>query len=389
MKSETKIIFTGDIGFDKYMQDRCKYDNLLAPKVIEFLTSGDHLTVNVEGPLSDCTRRKMDNAAAAGLMHSMNPEVSSFLEKIGADIWNLCNNHIMDAGPDGLRDTLEEAASHNAVTLGVGMNIKEAVKPVILNEAGGIGIIGVGYQRACRRADDDTPGCFSWSDMDRIKKGIAAIKQNCRWCIVVAHGGEEFTALPSPYTRQRYLDYLEMGADIVIGHHPHVPMNYEKVGEKTIFYSLGNFIFDTDYQRSQFNTEKGLLVGIRFTENAYSFEPFGIEIDRSGERIVEAALPDIFTEVNAEEYNLLSPLAARMFISNTKRQLRYMKPDKFLNATDEEFVENFYEPLRSGRVPGECLDFQIVYPLSLEADNGKWQESKLEKVKQFMLEQID
>lgn len=389
MKKETRIIFTGDIGFDKYMEDRWKDENLLSDEVRKFLNSGDHLAVNVEGPLSDCSKRKMDNAAAAGLMHSMNPEVSLFLEDLGADIWNLCNNHIMDAGPEGLRDTLNEAASHKAFTLGVGMNIAEAIKPVILEEAGGIGMIGVGYQRACRKADENTPGCFSWSDMDLIKKSIEDIKSKCRWCIVVAHGGEEFTALPSPYTRERYLSYLDMGADIVIGHHPHVPMNYEKVGEKTIFYSLGNFIFDTDYQRSQFNTEKGLFVGIEFTENSYSFEPFGILIERISERIIEAEIPDIFADVNEEEYELLKPLAAKMFIENTKRQLKYMKPDKFANATDEEFIENFYEPLRSGRVPGECLDMQIIYPLSLEADNGKWRESKLEKVKGFITEQID
>ena len=176
---ETTITFTGDIGFDKYMQDRWKDDNLLAPKVLEFLTSGDHLTVNVEGPLSDCTRRKMDNAAAAGLMHSMNPEVSSFLEKIGADIWNLCNNHIMDAKAKGMEDTLKEAQMAGVKTLGAGMNIEEAVRPLIFDEAGGIGLFGVGYQRACRKAFDDKAGCFSWSDLELIEKRIKQIKEKC------------------------------------------------------------------------------------------------------------------------------------------------------------------------------------------------------------------
>ena len=45
-----------------------------------------------------------------------------------------------------------------------------------------------------------------------------------------SHGGEEFTAIPSPYTRERYHAYLEMGRDLVVCHHPHVPMNYETVG---------------------------------------------------------------------------------------------------------------------------------------------------------------
>ena len=205
---------------------------------------------------------------------------------------------------------------------------------------------------------------------------------------MVAHGGEEFTALPSPYTRDRYHEYLKMGADMVISHHPHVPMNYETVGDKVIFYSLGNFIFDTDYQRSQYNTESGLFIKLKLTEESYSWEPYGIMIDREKEQIVNSELPMIFEDVNEEEYRLLKPLAAKMFIENTKKQLKYLYPDKFRNATEQDYIDNFYEPLRSGRVPGEVLDMQIMYPLSLKAEEKEWEKSSLGKVKQFMLKQL-
>ena len=204
----------------------------------------------------------------------------------------------------------------------------------------------------------------------------------------VAHAGEEFTALPSPYTRQRYIDYLNLGADMVIAHHPHVPMNFEIVDGKPIFYSLGNFIFDTDYQRSQFNTQYGIFLKIKFTKDNFEFVPFGIEIDRVNERIIKGDIPKIFVDVQKDEYDKLIPLASKMFIENTKRQLKYLSPKDFENATEEAFVKIFYEPLRSGRVPGECLDMQIIYPLSLKADEGKWKDSKLENVKEFILEQL-
>lgn len=386
--NKTSIVFTGDIGFDKYMDKRWENEDLISDEVLSFLRSGNHLVVNVEGPLSKQEKIIKANGVAA-LTHSMDPDVVNFLDRIGADVWNICNNHIMDVGPKGMEDTLREAKKAGVKTLGAGMNIDEAKAPVYINEAGGIGMIGAGYQRACRKADENTPGCLSLSDLDTIREQINLIKKTCRWCIVVAHGGEEFTALPSPYTRDRYIDFLNMGADIVVSHHPHVPMNYETFPDgKIIFYSLGNFVFDTDYQRSQFNTEKGLFVKLNFTEDGFNFEPFGIKIDRDEERIVSSKLPDIFTDVPADEYEKLKSLAAKMFIENTKRQLKYLKPDIFNNATDEDFYNNFYEPLRSGRVPGEVLDFQIIYPLSLEADKGEWKESKLEKVKEFMLEQI-
>ena len=387
MQDKTSIVWTGDIGFDHYMENRWEDANFLDPEVYAFLTNTDHLVVNVEGALS-CGDKKMQANSVAALMHSMDPKVSEFLKYINADIWNIANNHIMDAGPDGMRDTLALAGKLGVMTIGAGMNIDEASTPVILDEAGGIGMFGVGYQRGCKKADEITPGSFSWSDMERIEATIKSIKEKCRWCIVVAHGGEEFTSLPSPYTRERYLRYLEMGADIVVSHHPHVPMNYEKVGDKIIFYSLGNFVFDTDYQRAQFNTEKGIFVKLNFTKTSFDFEAFGIRIDRNTERIVKGELPLIFEDVNEHEYELLEPLSAKAFVEATKKQQIFLNPAKYTNATDEEWRENFMAERRSGRVIGEALDFQIICPIAEKAKAGKWQESRLENVKEYILRQL-
>jgi poly-gamma-glutamate synthesis protein (capsule biosynthesis protein) len=200
----------------------------------------------------------------------------------------------MDAGRDGVIRTKRIARDMGCRTIGAGLNVKEASEPIYLEEAGGIGMFGVAYMAECIPATETEPGIFRWDDMDGIKRRIDEIKAKCRWCVVVSHGGEEFTALPSPYTRERYLQYLDMGADLVVCHHPHVPMNYELVGEKAIFYSLGNFIFDTPYQRSQYHTEEGVVLKLCFTPENYSFEACGIRILRGEERVVKGELPVIF-----------------------------------------------------------------------------------------------
>lgn len=387
MKKETSLVFTGDIGFDRYMLGQWNDDELLSKDVIDFLHSADHVIANVEGPVAEAETNTVKDGAQQ-LLHTIDPAAVKVLKNMHADIWNICNNHIMDAGPFGIESTLKIAKANGVQTIGAGMNIDEARKPVVIDEAGGIGMFGVGYQRACRKADTDKPGCFSWSDLDEIEKLIKDIKSKCRWCVVVAHAGEEFTPLPSPYTRERFHKFLEMGADIVINHHPHVPMNYETVGDKIIFYSLGNFIFDTDYQRSQFNTELGLLVKINFTEDNFTYEPMGLRIDRETEHVVKSDLPRIFVDVQDDEYKLLAPLSAKVLVAATKRQMSYLNPQRFKNATEEEWSEHFAEPLRTGRVPGETLDFYIICPLAEEAEKGEWKKSKLEKVKEYMLEQI-
>ena len=386
MKDLTSLVFTGDIGFDKYMDGKWDDDELISKEVLEFLHGGNHVIANVEGALIDGAGLG-DTTGVGQLLHSMNPKAVKVLDRMKADIWNICNNHIMDAGEAGVAETLRLAELHKTKTIGAGRNIEEAAKPLILEEAGGIGLISVGYRRGCKPADVDKAGCFMWHETEMIAKKIKEVKNKCRWCVMVVHGGEEFTSLPSPYTRERYLKYLEMGADIVVSHHPHVPMNYEKVGEKVIFYSLGNFIFDTDYQRAQFNTELGLLVKLNFTKDNYTWEAFGLRIDRETEHIVKEKLPRIFENVEEEEYKLLAPLAAKMLVAAYKRQQIYFKPE-YKYADEEKWKENFFNPKRSGRVEGEGLDFQIMYPLAQKAAEGEWKKSKLAAVKEYILEQM-
>lgn len=385
----TTLIFTGDIGFDRYMDGQWNDPELLSQDILDFFNTADHVIANVEGPLVDQETNKTTEGVVQ-LMHTMNPAATKVLKDIHADIWNICNNHIMDAGEMGVECTLKEAERFGAKTIGAGMNLSQAAKPLILDEAGGIGMFGVGYQRGCKPAGEEKAGCLNWSDMETIRQVISDIKKTCRWCIIVSHGGEEFTSLPTPYTRDRYLKYLEMGADIIVCHHPHVPMNYEIIdgGAKAIFYSLGNFIFDTDYQRAQFNTELGLLLKLCITEKSFSFEPFGLKILRGPEHIVKGEIPRIFTEVNEEEYNLLAPLSAKAFVAATKRQQIYLNKAEYENASEEKWAEHFANPKRSGRVPGEGLDFFIVCPLAQKAEEGAWKNSKLEAVKQYILEQM-
>lgn len=387
MKEKTALAFTGDIGFDHYMDRKWEDAQLIAPELTEFLRSADHVIANVEGPLAGKDAKRV-HCAEERLMHTIDPAAIGVLDHIGADIWNLVNNHMMDAGQEGLAATLFEAKKAGVRTIGAGMNLTEAMQPVFLEEAGGIGLFGVGYRRGCKPASEDQGGCFLWNEMERIRETIEEIKKTCRWCVMVVHGGEEFTVLPSPYTRERYLAYLDMGADLIVCHHPHVPMNYERVGKKAIFYSLGNFIFDTPYQRAQFHTEEGILLKLLLTENDWSFEAKGIRIDRETERVLAGDLPLIFIDVPEDEYKLLSPLAAKMFLAAMRRQQIFLYPEQYADADESKWQENFMNPKRSGRVIGEGLDFYILCPLAKEAEKGEWRKSTLEDVKRYLLEQM-
>lgn len=376
------LVFTGDIGFDRYMAGRWTAPDLFSQPLLDFFHSADHVVANVEGAMIDAK----DDGSRGVFFHSMNPAATCVLEKIHADIWNISNNHIMDAGKAGLLSTRRIAASMNCRTIGAGINEDEASEPVYLEEAGGIGMFGVAYMMECIPATDTEPGVFRWDDLEQIARRIAEIKRRCRWCVIVAHGGEEFADLPIPYTRSRYMKYLELGADVVVAHHPHVPENYETFDNgKAIFYSLGNFIFDTDYQRVHPYTDQGVLLKLVFTKDQLRFEAMGTRIVRGEERIEEAALPGIFTDVREEEYDRLSPLAAAALVYEERKKMIYLEPDRFTHASEEVWNGYFFSEETDGFDKGKHMDFSIIVPLGEKAADGAWKNSPLEAVKAYIL----
>ena len=251
-------------------------------------------------------------------------------------------------------------------------------------------MFGVAYLSECIPATSTEPGIFRWNDMERIAARIAEIKSRCRWCIVVSHGGEEFASLPNPYTRDRYLKFLDLGADIVVAHHPHVPENYELLENgKAIFYSLGNFIFDTNYQRAHPYTDSGLLLKLVLSEDNFDFDAIGVRIDRKEEKVVEAPLPDIFTNVPAEEYALLSPLSTKAFVVENQRTMIYLEPEKYQNAAEDVWDSYFFSEDTDGFYKDEHMDFNVLVPFAETAEEGTWKRSKLEKVRDYIQAQFD
>ena len=386
--AKVSIVFTGDIGFDRYMEGKWEDDALLSDEVLDFFSGADQTVANVEAAVMDA----VNDGSRGAYFHTMNPKAIKVLNKIGADIWSIGNNHITDAGRDGVVSTKAFAEQNGVRTIGAGLDELDASEPVYIDEAGGIGLICTSYTAGNTReraATKSSEGVFRWDDYDLIAKRIGEIKSKCRWCVVVCHGGEEFTCLPSPYTRKRYTKYLELGADVVVSHHPHVPENYELFDNgKAIYYSLGNFIFDTDYQRVHAYTDVGVLLKLVFTEEKLSFDAIGIKIDREDGRIKTIELPDIFENICADEYERLLPLEAKAFFEEEKRRMAYLVKDEFANASEEKWNKYFFADKPYEYFKDEHMDFDALVPYLEKYESGEWKSSHLTKVKEYILKLI-
>ena len=366
-----RIIFTGDTAFSKYFKEGWKGEGCLSQPVIDFLGTADHVVTNIECPVTDAGVELLSKK----LVHVSEPGAASYLSRLGIKYWSLSNNHIMDCGEQGLSDTIRHAKENGCIAFGAGADLSEACKPVILGDEVKVGFFSVTEPMKYLIAGEHTAGALTWDKKEEIRNIISRLKKECDWIVALAHGGDEFCNLPMPYIREQYKALLTMGADLVIAHHPHVVQNYEHFGEKVIYYSLGNFIFDTDNQRCYSHTEKGMLIRIDFYKDSYSTEHFGTEINRQTSTVEESDIPVIFTEIDERNYRLLWPLEARRLLPLDYRKRRFIKNDQnsplFIILLKEMYIlrKKRKRILHKGRI------------LSLR--NG-WKQSDLKDVAQYI-----
>lgn len=133
-------------------------------------------------------------------------------------------------------------------TLGVGRNFSEAYKPLIKKING----LKFGFINACEAQfgvldyySGESQAGYAWINHPKIDQQIIELKKKCDFVIVLSHAGLEHYNIPQKEWRHRYQHFCNLGADVVVGSHPHVPQGYEKYNESYIFYSLGNFYFDS------------------------------------------------------------------------------------------------------------------------------------------------
>ena len=219
------------------------------------IEAADLSLVNVEAPV----RAGADPAPKSGPTLESSPALPAFLAGTGFDAATLANNHVMDYGATGLAATLDACRDADLATCGAGDDHEAALAPLERTVDGtDVAVINV-CEREFGIAGADASGA-AWlnhpSVDDRIRDAAAANDA----VVVVAHGGVEGVPFSPPGRRARFREFVDLGADAVIGHHPHVPQGWETYDGSPIVYSLGNFLFEM----SNPSTRWGLAVELGF-----------------------------------------------------------------------------------------------------------------------------
>lgn len=235
------------------------------------ILSADYSICNFEAPVSGFGKHQ----PKSGPHHSQRAKTISGLKEQGFNLLLLANNHIMDFGPEGLSATLDAAQKVRLDTIGAGLDDEQAYAPLIRE----INRLKIGMINACEAQfgvidhfDRKQQAGYAWINHPQIDKTVLRLKKECDFVIVFSHAGLEHYSIPQKEWRERYKHLCELGADVIVGSHPHVPQGYEIYKKSLIFYSLGNFYFDSTKYKDKEDPSFSLL--LKFSQcQTPDFEP--------------------------------------------------------------------------------------------------------------------
>lgn len=239
------MFFTGDV-----MLQYCKgiyadkgINGLITEYIQQEMVSADMTVINNEFPFSTRGEKAPDKQYT----FRVEPSYVNALLDMGVDVASLANNHALDFGPDALLDTFTTLDEAKIPYVGAGAT-KERAEEAIFVEAGGR---KVGVLSASRvipvvewNIENCQPGLFCTYDSTRLVQRIKEIESQCDYVVVFVHWGLEKKTYPEEYQRNLAKQYIDAGADLVVGNHSHVPQGIEYYNGVPIVYCLGNYIFN-------------------------------------------------------------------------------------------------------------------------------------------------
>jgi poly-gamma-glutamate synthesis protein (capsule biosynthesis protein) len=258
---EVSMVFVGDIMLsrDVARKMKSKGENYPFLETFNYLKGADLVFGNLETSITEGREIQTNE-----MVFRADPGVEKVLKEANFQVLSLANNHTPNFFKKGLLDTFRYLDEAQIQYVGAGENEERAYSPVYL-EKNGINFAFLAYNDSdvvpnSYRAGIDQVGT-AFMDLKRLKEGVEEAQKNAEIVIVSMHSGKEYVLEPNDSQKEFAHAAIDYGADLVIGHHPHVVQIAEKYKGKYIFYSLGNFVFDQMWSEE---TKEGLMVKVYF-----------------------------------------------------------------------------------------------------------------------------
>jgi len=284
-KQEISIIFAGDMMFDRHIREKAVskgYDFILEDFKVLF-NSADLVVANLEGPVTNFASKSVGSAVGStnNYFFTFDPQILKTLKKYNIKIVNLGNNHINNFRSEGIKQTYQYLEKENINyfgDIGYFANIESNENNqnndrFYLWKLESFTIAFVSFNQ------------FVSNAMQHTIDDLQIVKQQADFIIVYPHWGNEYQLIAGAPISTWAHKFIDLGADLVIGAHPHVVQQKQEYKGKTIYYSLGNFVFDQYFSNE---VRKGLLVKVTLDLDTkeYIIEEFVTQLDKSGKTLL-------------------------------------------------------------------------------------------------------
>jgi len=279
------LLFGGDLMFDRNIRQVAQEDGyaFILDGLTDYLDSFDLVIANLEGPITDQDSQSLgsETASTANFIFTFEPQVTDLFTTNNITLLNLGNNHILNFGEEGLQQTTNYLDQSNLLYFGdTGTDL---VSPFLIQHFPGLDLAFINYNQ------------FTDQGIQPTLNLISQLRSQVDLIIIYTHWGEEYQDEPSDVITDQAYQFIDQGADLIIGSHPHVVQTHEMYQGKNIYYSLGNFVFDQYFSTA---TQQGLLIELTIqkgTEGEINLSTKEVFIDllSTGQTVLSRAVQEL------------------------------------------------------------------------------------------------
>jgi poly-gamma-glutamate capsule biosynthesis protein CapA/YwtB (metallophosphatase superfamily) len=368
-----ELVFLGDIMFgwrigEKILKSGSSYPfmNMSKPFSTEGIVIGNLETVVSDASLKAIRLKNDKIISPVACLESLN--------EAGIFCVSVANNHINDYGREGLVDTLKNLKAHSIAYVGAGESRSEAEQIMSIRKREfSLGVIARTF--TCESANasfSDTDPQAAELIRDRLMEQVKAEKAKHDLLTIVLHTGFEYCPYPDYQDVEFFRKLVDQGADIVIGHHPHIIQGVERYKQGLIAYSLGNFLFDNSDEEIP-ETSTGFMLHVQITKqnNKCSIESHSISptyISENGQ--VHLAKDELKDKILQKVQDLSDPLKLDIY--------SYRKHSDSVNA-------DIIIAVRKKEIIRKLKNFELLY-LVKKVKNIKWMHIRMifNRLKKFL-----
>lgn len=318
------LIFGGDVTLTNAYTDKVGRNQHWSFSQLEEFRQADISMVNLEAPFTSAAQ------PLPGKKFNFKAPIENVqaLQTGGIDIVNLANNHAMDYQRAGLLETTQVLKKAGIQSVGAGEDIKAARRPVVM-EVKGKKIAYLGYYDADLHAATENGAGTNPRHNDRVAADIKALRGQVDWIVVNYHWGEELAKYPGDWQIELARFTVDQGADLVVGHHPHVLQGAEVYKGRPIVYSLGNFIFGGN-SVSDYDTA-ALKVALKDEQMRVEFLP--VQVRGFQARVVNGQSgQQILSQITSVSDIFQQPMTSSMTLNVKTNQAIPLEPAKPMPA---------------------------------------------------------